>query len=89
MQFDLWAGRFRELCAGNKRFCPRVVQFTGLFFHHKGKHVVGRFQNFGAGAEILRQQQLARLTRVLLAERRIGVVFGKEDRWVGQSEPVD
>ena len=89
VQLDLRAGRVRKLRAGDERLVLRVIQPSGLLFHHERKNVVDRLQNLGPRAEILRQQQLARLAGSLRAEQGIGVVFGKEDRRIRQPEPVD
>jgi len=60
-----------------------------LFFHDEGKDVVGSLQDLCARAEILRQQELARLAGGLCAAHGIGGVFLQEDRGVGQTEAVD
>ena len=89
VQLDLGAPLLREARAGDEGFGLRIVELARLFFHDEGKDVVGSLQDLCARAEILRQQELARLAGGLCAAHGIGGVFLQEDRGVGQTEAVD
>ena len=89
VQLDLRAGRVRELRAGDERFVLRVVQLPGLFFSSQAKTRRWLLPEFRRGNGNSATAAACAARRGLCAERRIGVVFGKEDRRIGQPEPVD
>ena len=89
MELHLGCFRFRIGKPRAEFFRLAVPELQALALHAERKHIVCRCKHLAPGAEIIRQQNLARLRVLRLFIGAIALVFLQENAGVRQPETVN